>query len=229
VRYVRNSSLSLFFLALFLGALVGQALVGHELYNDEEVQHARLLHEEPETISLGRYVVSSDFGNSVMENWQSEYLQFALFVLATVWLLQRGSTESKELEQAGGESDEDQRLGEHPDARSPVWARAGGLRTWVYSNSLLLVMGLIFVCSWLAQSVTGWSEFNANQIEHETATVSWIGYVGSARFWEATLQNWQSEFLAVGSMAVLSIFLRQRGSAQSKPVGASHEETSTEG
>src|SRR5918912_2171527 len=97
-RFVRNSSLSLFFLAIFLLATVGLAVAGHDEYNNDQVEHARLMDEEPETISLGRYVTSSHFGQAVMENWQSEYLQFTLFVLATVWLLQRGSTDSKPLE-----------------------------------------------------------------------------------------------------------------------------------
>ncbi|HEX8075837.1 MAG TPA: DUF6766 family protein [Thermoleophilaceae bacterium] len=229
MRFVKNSSLSLVFLALFLGSLAGQAIAGHEEYNNDEVEHARLMHEQPETLSLGRYVTSSSFGRAVAENWQSEYLQFTLFILGTVWLLQRGSTESKRLDQAGREADEDQRIGRHADPDSPRWAKVGGIRTFVYSNSLLLVMGLIFVASWFAQSVTGWSTYNADQIEHQAHTVSWLGYVGSANFWESTLQNWQSEFLAIGSMAVLSIYLRQRGSPESKPVGAPHDATAEEG
>ena len=182
-----------------------------------------------EAISLGRYVTSSSFANAVAENWQSEYLQFILFMLATVWLLQRGSPESKELDRPGRESDETQKLGEHAPADAPGWARAGDWRTSVYSNSLLIVMGAIFVGSWFAQSVTGWTEFNQIQAEHGEPAASWIGYLGSADFWEATLQNWQSEFLAVGSFAVFAIYLRQRGSPESKPVGEPHGSTGVEG
>jgi hypothetical protein len=229
VRFVRNSSLSLFFLVLFLGALAGQAIVGHEEYNNEQVEHARLMDEEPETISLGRYLTSSHYGQAVMENWQSEYLQFALFVLATVWFIQRGSPESKKLENVGRESEEEQKIGPHADPDSPKWAKLGGVRTWIYSNSLLLVMGLFFFGSWFAHSVTGWSTYNSDQLEHQADEVSWLQYLGTANFWESTLQNWQSEFLAVGSMAVLSIYLRQRGSPESKPVGAAHDATSVEG
>jgi len=229
VRGLRNHGLSLFFLAILLAALVGQAIAGHADYNNDEIEHAELLDEAPETISLGRYVVSSAFGQAVMENWQSEYLQFFLFILTTVWLLQKGSPESKELDKAGLESDEDQLLGEHASPDSPKWARVGGFRTWLLSNSLLIVMGLIFVASWFAHSVTGWSTYNADQIEHEQEPLSWLEYIGSADFWQTTLQNWQSEFLAVGSMAVLSIYLRQRGSPESKPVGAAHAATGVEG
>jgi hypothetical protein len=228
-RFTREQGLSLFFLALFLASLGGQAIAGHRLYNEDEIQHAALTHGHAETLSLWRYVVSSSFGNAVMENWQSEYLQFVTFLVATVWLVQRGSPESKKPEDAGRESDERQKVGEHADADAPRWARLTGWRERVYENSLLLVMGSIWLASWFAHSVTGWSAYNAQQIEHRSSTVSWLGYVGSADFWESTLQNWQSEFLAVGSMVILSVYLRQRGSSQSKPVGSPHEATGVEG
>jgi hypothetical protein len=229
VKTLRNHGLSLFFLALFVVALIGQAIAGHAHYNNEEITHARLLGEQPETLSFWRYVVSSSFGQAVMENWQSEYLQFTLFLFATVWFVQKGSPESKQLDKVGRESDQDQKVGEHADASSPKWARARGFKLFLYENSLLLVMGAIWLGSWFAHSVTGWSTYNAQQIEHEDEPLSWIEYLGSADFWETTLQNWQSEFLAVGSMAVLAIYLRQRGSPESKPVGAAHEATGVEG
>ena len=229
MRFVRNNGLSLFFLVLFLVVLVFQAIAGHAVYNDEEVAHAKLLGEQPETLSLGRYVTSSAFGQAVMENWQSEYLQFVVFVMASVWLVQKGSTESKQVDQAGPESDEEQQIGPHAPDDAPKWAKAKGLKLWLFSNSLLLVMGFIWLASWFGQSVTGWSVYNAEQIEHEDTTVNWLGYVTSADFWEATLQNWQSEFLAVGSMVIFSVYLRQRGSSQSKPVGAPHHATAEEG
>ena len=222
-RFARENGLSLVFLAFFLAAVVGQAFAGWSEFNDQATAHSET------TISLGRYLVSSSFGNALLENWQSEYLQFSLYILLTVWFLQRGSPESKELDKAGGESDSDQLVGEHARPDSPRWARAGGVKTRLYSNSLLIVMGTIWLLSWFGQSVTGWSEFNSDQITHHQPTVNWLGYLGTANFWEATLQNWQSEFLAVGSMAVLSIYLRQRGSPESKPVGAAHDATGVEG
>jgi hypothetical protein len=222
-KFVREQSLSLFFLAIFLAALIGQAIAGWHLHNEEAVTHGE------STISLFRYVTGSDFGNAVMENWQSEYLQFLLFMLATVWLLQRGSPESKPLHKAGRESEKEQKLGRHADSDSPLWARTGGIRTALYSNSLLIAMAIIFIGSWFAQSVTGWTAFNAEQVDHGEASVSWWSYVGSSTFWENTLQNWQSEFLAVGSFAVLAVYLRQRGSPESKPVGTPHETTGAEG
>jgi hypothetical protein len=222
---VRENSLSLFFLVIFLAALIGQAIAGHDLFNEDQLAHGE------QTIGFWRYVASSDFAQAVTENWQSEYLQFSLMVLATIWLLQKGSPESKPLDKAGRESERDQKLGEYALKSSPRWARLeGGLRRWIYENSLLVVMGLIFFASWYAQSVSGWTVFNDNQVTHGESKVSWLSYIGTSDFWQATLQNWQSEFLAVGSFAVLTIYLRQRGSPESKPVAAPHESaTGSEG
>jgi hypothetical protein len=226
---LRRNALSLFFLAIFLVTVVFQAIAGRAEYNNEEVDVSRLSGDEPDTISLGRYVVSSSFFRAVMENWQSEWLQFVVFLVVTVWLTQRGSSESKVPGEEGGESDEQQKVGEHADADSPLWAQTGGLRTFVFSRSLLLAFGALFLLSWLAQTFTGWSEYNAEQLQFEDEKVSWLSYLGTSDFWEQTLQNWQSEFLAVGTMIVFTIYLRERGSPQSKPVGAPHTETATEG
>jgi hypothetical protein len=221
--FLRENSLTSFFLGLFLAAVVAQLFVGHADFNHDQVGH------QDETISLWRYATSSAYWVDVMENWQSEYLQFTLFILATVWLVQKGSTESKPLGQEGGESDEDQKLGEHAEPDSPAWAKAGGLRTSVYANSLVLVMTAIWLSSWLAQLVTGRVEYNAEQLDHQEGALSLWQYAGSSDFWNRTLQNWQSEFLAVASMVVFSIWLRQRGSSQSKPVGEPHASTGAEG
>jgi hypothetical protein len=223
MRVLRNHGLALFFLAIFLAALVGQALTGQDDFN-----HAQLAHHG-DAISLGRYVTSSEYWVDVLENWQSEYLQFTLFIAATVWLVQKGSPESKPLDKTGTESDEEQKVGAHADARSPKWARVGGLRTRIYSNSLLIVMTAIWLASWLGQSIAGRITYNAEQLDHLQAPLSWGRYVTTSDFWNRTLQNWQSEFLAVGSMAVLAIYLRQRGSPESKPVGTAHEATGIEG
>jgi hypothetical protein len=222
-RFLRDNGLSIAFLVLFLAALAGQAFAGWHDFNNEATTH----HQD--AITLGRYLLSSSFGNAVMENWQSEYLQFTLYILLTVWFLQKGSPESKELGKAGTESDEDQLVGKHARADSPAWARARGARLWLLSNSLLIVMATIWLGSWFAQAVTGWSDYNSEQLVHGEPALSLWQFLGTAHFWEATLQNWQSEFLAVGSMAVLAIYLRQRGSPESKPVGAPHAATGMEG
>ena len=221
--FVRDNSLSLFFGLIFLGSLVGQSLAGMAQFNQQQ------LADSMATVDYGQYVTSSDFAVDVAENWQSEYLQFLLYILATVWLVQRGSVESKMPAEIGTESDEDQEVGSHAPADAPRSAWAGGFRQAMFSTSLGIVMGLIFLASWLAQSLAGVASYNQQQISQREDPVSWLSYLVTSEFWNRTLQNWQSEFLAVGSMAVLSVYLRQRGSPQSKPVGAPHAATGVEG
>jgi hypothetical protein len=222
-RWVRENSLGLVFGILFLIVLAGEAMAGHADYNQQQ------LTEGLPAVSLGRYVTSASFGADVAENWQSEYLQFFLYIFLTVWLLQKGSPESKDLDKAGLESDEEQKVGPYATDDSPAWARSGGWRTALFSNSLGLVMGGIFLACWLAQSVAGVASFDEQQLADRQDPVSWGAYLLEPDFWNRTLQNWQSELLAVASMAILAIFLRQRGSSQSKPVGAAHAATGVEG
>jgi len=222
-RWLNENSLSIFFFVLLLLALLGQSIAGWKDFNDEAATHHSQL------LSYGRYLVSSDFGEGVMENWQSEFLQFSTFILATIWLLQKGSNESKSLEDQGLESEKKQRMKSFAEPRSPLWAKVGGLRTALYANSLLIVMTAVFLLTWLAQSLTGWNQYNDEQQEHDLAPVAWATYVTRPDFWSNTFENWQSEFLAVGTMAVFTIYLRQRGSPESKPVGAPHDETASSG
>jgi hypothetical protein len=220
---IRESSLSWFFGLILLLTLVGQAYTGLAEYNSS------VTIDDLPVLSIGEYVTSSQFAVDVAENWQSEYLQFLLYIVLTVWLVQRGSPESKPVDETGGEDDKKQQVGRHASAQSPRWARAGGWRTTLYSNSLGIVMGLFFLGSWSAQLVAGTSAYNSERLQNLLAPLSMPQYALSANFWNRTLQNWQSEFLAVGSMVVFSIYLRQRGSPESKPVGAPHAETGTEG
>jgi hypothetical protein len=222
-KFVRDSSLGLVFGALFLAALVGQAIAGWKQVNADHFAQGL------DRLSLSQYLTSADFAVDVAENWQSEYLQFLLYILLTVWLVQRGSPESKELDRAGRESAEDQKIGRYAAPDSPRWAKTGGWRTAIFSTSLVLVMGAIFLASWLVQGVAGWAAFNETRLQDLQDPIAWSEYLLNADFWSRTLQNWQSEFLAVGSMAVLSIYLRQRGSPESKPVGEPHESTGIEG
>ncbi len=221
--FLRHNGLSLAFGLLFLLSLAGQSVAGWQQFNALQVAE----HLDP--LSWTAYVASSDFAVDVAENWQSEFLQFWVYLMARVWLLQKGSPESKELDKVGRESDEDQKIGPHADADSPAWAAAGGWRTHIYSSSLAIVMGAVFLASWLVQSVAGWAAFNEERLHQLQDPVSWGRYLTDADFWARTLQNWQSEFLAVGAMAVFSIYLRQRGSSQSKPVGEPHASTGVEG
>ncbi|MEV6211481.1 DUF6766 family protein [Kitasatospora sp. NPDC051914] len=222
-RFLRNDSLTLAFGTAFLLALVGQAAAGRADLNNQLVAAGL------QPLGVAGYLASSEFAVDVTENWQSEYLQFFLYIFGTVWLLQRGSPESKSLDRAGTESEREQKIGPHATGESPAWARTRGVRLVVYSRSLGLVMALFFLGSWASQSITGWSAYNADQLRDLQAPVAWGQYVLSADFWNRTLQNWQSELLAVASMAILSVYLRQRGSPESKPVGAAHTSTGVEG
>lgn len=222
-RFLGHNALSLVFGVLFLGALAGQSWAGWAQFNDQ--QRAEGLG----TISYGQYLTSATFAVDVAENWQSEYLQFMVFVLLTIWLVQKGSTESKEPGKEGFDSDEEQKLGAHTQPDSPAWAKAGGWRTATYSWSLTLMMAAVFVASWATQGVAGWASFNETRLQNLQDPLGLLSYLTHSDFWARTLQNWQSEFLAVGSMAIFSVYLRQRGSSQSKPVGEPHETTAAEG
>ncbi|MEV7104007.1 DUF6766 family protein [Streptomyces atroolivaceus] len=222
-RSVRDNGLSLGFGLAFLLALAGQAIAGHAEFNNQ------LATDGLAQIGFGDYLASSDFAVDVTENWQSEYLQFFLYIFATVWLLQRGSPESKEMRKAGPESDQDQRIGEHARPESPRWASIGGTRQALFSRSLGLVMATLFLLSWLAQSISGVAAYNEQQLRQLQAPIGWGNYLSSSDFWSRSLQNWQSELLAVASMAILSVYLRQRGSPESKPVGSPHHSTGVEG
>lgn len=221
--FLRNNALGLVFGVLFLVVLVLQAVAGLADYN------SRQLTEGLEPVSFGRYVTSASFGTDVAENWQSEYLQFFLFILLTVWLVQKGSPESKSLGDVGQETDEQQKVGRFAQPDSPAWAKASGWRRTLFSNSLGLAMGTIFLGSWYAQSIAGRAAFNEERLADRQDPVTWAQYLAEPDFWNRTLQNWQSELLAVASMAILAIYLRQRGSSQSKPVGSPHTATGVEG
>src|SRR4051794_26433975 len=177
-RTLRPHSLGLFFGLIFILAVLGQAIAGHADFNHQALAH----HGDP--ISLGRYLVSSSFGTDLLENWQSEYLQFTLYILLTVWFIQRGSPESKQPGTAGRESDEEQKVGAHAGEDAPRWARVHGWRRKAYENSLVIVMSAIWLGSWAVQSITGRVAYNAEQFDHQLAGVSWLAYLGSSDFWD---------------------------------------------
>ncbi|HET6357399.1 DUF6766 family protein [Streptomyces sp.] len=222
-NFVHDNGLTLGFGTAFLVVLAAQAIAGHAEFNQQ------LAVDGLQQIGFSSYVTSSDFAVDVTENWQSEYLQFFLYVFGTVWLLQRGSPESKELHKAGPESDREQRVGEHAGPDSPSWASKQDWRQAVFSRSLGVVMAALFLLSWLAQSIAGVAAYDEQRLRQLQAPISWGEYLISADFWSRSLQNWQSELLAVASMAILSVYLRQRGSPESKPVGAAHTSTGVEG
>jgi hypothetical protein len=219
-RILYEHSLSLVFLGLFSLALVGQSLTGHRQYNEERQEHGQ------PALPYGQYLRTGHFWEAVTENWESEFLQMGVYVLLTAFLRQKGSPESKKL--AGEEAvDQDPRhVRPHPDAPWPV--RRGGIVLTLYAHSLTLALLLLFGVCFALHAVSGVREYNAEQRAHGGAPASALGYMGTATFWFESLQNWQSEFLSLTVMIVLAIFLRQRGSPESKPVDHPHRETGRE-
>jgi hypothetical protein len=217
-KIFHENGLSIVFCGFFLLILVGQAAAGHYAYNEEQLEHG-----QPTLDFLG-YIGSSHFLEATMENWESEFLQMFAFIVLTAFLFQKGSAESKNPDEAEKIDRDPRKSRNKKDAPWPV--RKGGLVLTLYENSLSLAFLLLFVIAFTLHAIGGAEEYNQNQREHGSSeVVSTLEYMGTPQFWFESLQNWQSEFLAVGAMVVLSIFLRQRGSPESKPVDSPHSET----
>ncbi len=215
-RILRENGLSIVWLGLFFLTLIfGQSVVGHREYNNDQKEHGR-----PQ-VTFAEYVRSSHFVEATMENWESEFLQMFLFVVLTAFLYQKGSAESKKLDEEE-EVDRDPRKSKNKkDAPWPV--RKGGFVLKLYENSLSLTFLLLFLASFLLHAAGGAGEYNQDQAEHGSPErVSTLQYIGTSRFWFESFQNWQSEFLSVAVLVVFTVFLRQRGSSQSKPVATPH-------
>jgi len=202
------------FLLVFIA---GQSVAGLRSYNEEQREHGEA------EVSYGTYLTSSHFGEATFENWESEFLQMGAYVLLTVWLYQRGSAESKDPDGSDPVDEDPRRHRDDPDAPWPV--RAGGLPLLVYRYSLSLAFLTLFGVSWLLHAVTGARAYSAEQLAHGGEAVDTWQYLGRAQFWFESMQNWQSELLAVFAIVVLTIFLRQQGSPESKPVHAPHSQT----
>jgi hypothetical protein len=219
-RWLRDNGLSLTLVALFLAFWVGQAMAGHRHYNEEQREHGQ------PAVSLGAYLRSSDFLEATTENWESEFLQMGAYVLLTCFLFQRGSSESKKIGEAEAVDRDPRQARTKPDAPWPV--RSGGWVLRVYSHSLSLAFVLLFLASFLLHAMAGARARNEDALLHGSNEISTLEYLRDAQFWFESFQNWQSEFLAIAAMVILSIFLRQRGSPESKPVDAPHRQTGTE-
>jgi hypothetical protein len=218
-RVFRNNGLSLvLFVLFFFTFLIGQSLTGHQYSNNEAQQHGQ------PTVTYTEYLAGSHFLEATMENWESEFLQMFFFIVLTVFLYQKGSAESKDPEK---EEEVDRDPAKSRNKKNAPWpVRKGGWILKLYEHSLSLAFLLLFLGSFFLHAVGGAGEYNDDQRQHgRPERVSTFEYMTTARFWFESLQNWQSEFLAVGSMVVLTIFLRERGSKESKPVDAPHAET----
>lgn len=206
-RFLRDNGLTLALSGMFLISLGGMAVTGHASHNEELVQHGR------QALGLGAYLKSGAFLSALFENWESEFLQMATYVILTAMLFQRGSAESRDPDSPGRENDE------------LIWRDRHPVLAWLYEHSLGLALAVLFVASfalhWWFSAIAASQEaaFHGREIK------TMLGYLTDAQLWFESFQNWQSEFLSTAVLVVLSIFLRQRGSPESKPVAAKHSET----
>ncbi|SKC48697.1 DUF6766 family protein [Pseudoxanthomonas indica] len=210
----RRNGLSLTLAFLFVLFLLAQVISGHAAWNEDRVRE----HRPPATFAL--YLSSGHFISATFENWESEFLQMGMYVLLTVWLRQRGSAESRPLDPA--EEEETIRPGPTP---WPV--RAGGMVRVLYSHSLALAFFLLFLASFALHGYGSWLHENDERVAAHEPTLSFLSHLSGSQFWFESFQNWQSEFLAVLAIVLLSIFLRQDGSPESKPLKAPHSQTGT--
>ncbi len=214
----KNNSLSIVMFVLFALCLVGHSIAGWKVYNDEQRQHGR------DEVGYRAFLGTNEFGETVFENWESEFLQMAAYVILTVFLYQRGSSESKKHDGTDEVEEDPDAHRNDPKAPSPV--RRGGWRLMLYKNSLTLAFLVLFLISFFGHAAAGARKFNDEESEHPGGKhVTAIGYLAQPQFWYESFQNWQSEFLAVLAIVMLSIWLRQWGSPESKPVHAAHDET----
>lgn len=219
-RIFRENGLSLVLLVMFLVSIVGQILFGHHENNEDRQQHGL------PALGFGDYLTSSHFLEATMENWESEFLQMAVYILLTAFLFQKGSSESKKPDELEA-VDRDPRDSKNKKA-APWPVRRGGFVLKLYENSLSLAFLVLFLIAFFLHAVGGKGEYNEEQLVHGQETVALPGYMTTSRFWFESFQNWQSEFLAIGCMVVFSIYLRQRGSPESKPVDSPHSKTGTD-
>ena len=213
----RKNGLSIVLLSLFLFTMGGQAITGWGEHNDDGQDHGR------PAVSFSQYLTTGHFWEATGENWESEFLQMAMFVLLTTFLYQKGSAESKRIGVIEEQDVDPRSFSNQPDAPGPV--KRGGWQLRLYEHSLGLVFVALFVVSFAMHAFGGLAEYNADRAAHGEPPVTVIGYVSSQRFWFESFQNWQSEFLSLAAMVIATIYLRQRGSAESKAVHAPHAET----
>lgn len=213
-KFFRDNGLSIVLLLLFLGSFVGHTLSGWMDYNGDQEEHG-----QPQ-VTLGGYMKTGSYGESVFENWESEFLQMGLYVILTSFLFQRGSAESKDPDE---ETVDPRTKAKEPGVPWPV-SRDGWLLV-LYSNSLAIALLALFALSMAGHAITGAVAHNEEALTHHQPLLTTGQYFGSAQFWFESFQNWQSEFLSIFAIVVLSIWLRQYGSPESKPVHAPHSQT----
>ena len=215
-QFAHRNGLSLAIFGLFLLFLVAESVVGSFAYNSDRQDHGL------PAVSYARFLMSGRFIESTAENWESEFLEMTFYILLTSFLYQRGSAESKSPDAS---EDSDPEPAAAAKARPPWPVRRGGWVLKLYEHSLSTALLLLFLIAFAIHASGGVREYNESQVEHGRPPVTLLQFMGTPEFWFQSFQNWQSEFLGLGSMIVLSIFLRQRGSPESKPVEAPHSQT----
>jgi hypothetical protein len=215
--WVKEHGLLLANIGLFLAFLAGTAITGARNYSEDQIEHG----EAP--VTLLEYLTSGDFIEATFENWESEFLQMGMYVILTVFLFQKGSSESKPMEEESPQ-DEDPRSAEIKEG-TPWPVRRGGAILKLYEHSLSILFLLLFLASFLLHALGGTEAYNEEQQSHGGSPVTMLQYMATSRFWFESFQNWQSEFLAVAVLVGASVYLREKGSPESKPVAAPHSET----
>ena len=217
--WLRDNGLSIALLTLFLASLIGQAATGFAQENEERVQHGQIL------LHFGQYLWSGAFLSALFENWESEFLQMWAYVMLTAYLFQRGSPESKDPDEHAPQDRDPALDADRSNAPAPV--RKGGLALRLYSHSLGLALLTLFVLSFVLHFINSARHEQEEALEHHLPVPGFIDHLSSAQFWFESFQNWQSEFLSTALLVVLAIFLREKGSPESKPVSAPHRQTGT--
>ena len=217
-RWFRNNGLTIALLSLFLISIIGQFMSGWYWQNEELERHGK------ETLSLGAWALDPQFLSSVFENWESEFLQMGTYVVLTAILIQKGSAESR----APDEPPRDGDLKEKSrNKTSPAMLGRGELGRWLYARSLGLTLFTLFVLSFLMHWWNSAGSAIEEAISHGSEPPGRLAYLGDPQLWYESFQNWQSEFLSTAVLVVLSIWLRQKESPESKPVAAPHSQTGT--
>jgi hypothetical protein len=215
-KVLKNNGLTIVLMLLFLASIVGHWLTGWKVENEELARHGEA------AIGLGQYATDYNFLSTVFENWESEFLQMSAYVVLTAMLIQKGSAESKDPDEPPRDGDLARQAGK-PNA--PRILRAGDFARWLYAHSLGLALFLLFIASFVIHWINSAGAAAEEAQQHGEAVQSTIAYLGDPQLWFESFQNWQSEFLSTAMLVVLSIFLRQRESPESKPVAAPHGQT----
>jgi hypothetical protein len=217
-RLLRDNGLVLACLGLFGVFFVGMIVSGAATYNQEQLEHGS--HEQ---LSVLGYLTTGDFVEATFENWESEFLQMGMYVVLTAFLYQRGSSESKPIDTSAPQDEDPRDVA--PKEGTPWPVRRGGWVLVLYEHSLAIAFFVLFFASMALHAIGGVKAFNEEQLQHGQSAISVLRYLTTSQFWFESMQNWQSEFIAVAAIVGLSIFLRQRGSAESKPVAEAHRHT----